>query len=55
VPSVKNFMLAYPNSEEVLFLFGKIDDHLYHLDFRSPFTPAQAMTIALSSFDYSGP
>ncbi len=54
VPSVKNFILSYPNSEENLLLFGKLDDQFYHLDFKAPFSPIQAMAVALSAFDYSG-
>lgn len=55
IPSVKNFILSCPNnSEEHLLLFGKVEESIYHLDFKAPFSPMQAFATALSSFDYTG-
>ncbi len=51
-PSVKNFQLINELDEDYIFLqFGKVEDHLFNMDFQWPMTPAQAFAICLSSFD----
>ena len=48
-------MLTFHNIEQCKLLFGKVDDQYFHLDFKAPFTPMQAMAAAIASFDYAGP
>ena len=51
-PSVKNFQLINELDEDYIFLqFGKVEEHLFNMDFQWPMTPAQAFAICLSSFD----
>lgn len=51
-PSVKNFQLINELDEDYIFLqFGRVEDHLFTMDFQWPMTPAQAFSICLSSFD----
>ncbi len=35
----------------MLLQFGKVDNNMYNLDFQYPFSPLQAVAIALSSCD----
>ncbi len=50
--SVKNFQLINELDEEFIMLqFGKVDEHIFTMDFQWPITPAQAFGICLSSFD----
>lgn len=58
VSSVKNFKLVEDNLREGeerphKLLFGKVEDDVFSLDFRAPFTPLQAMAYALTSFEKS--
>lgn len=51
-PSVKNFQLINELDEDYIFLqFGKVEEHLFNMDFQWPMTPARAFAICLSSFD----
>jgi hypothetical protein len=50
--SVKNFQLIEPEDHEVVVLqFGRVGKHDFTMDVRWPFTPLQALAVALSSFD----
>jgi len=51
--SVKNFLLSHPDDmEKTLMLFGRTSDRqVYSMDYRHPFSPVQAFSIALSSMD----
>ena len=51
--SVKNFQLIEvgDDNQEVFLQFGKIDNNIYNLDFKYPFSLAQAVSISLSSCD----
>jgi tubby and related proteins len=57
--SVKNFQLIQsysnnpekPMNEEVCLQFGRTGENSYILDFKFPFSPFQAMSVALSSVD----
>jgi hypothetical protein len=52
VPSVKNFQLVSPDAiGDVICQFGKIGDDRFHLDFKAPFNPFQAFSLALSQFN----
>jgi tubby-related protein 1 len=64
IPSVKNFQVCPHHStsdgvykigggmnNKVALQFGKVDKNRFHLDFRYPFTPLQALAVALSQFD----
>lgn len=58
VSSVKNFKLVEDNLREGeerphKLLFGKVEDDVFSLDFRAPFTPLQAMAYALTTFEKS--
>ena len=51
--SVKNFQFSTTSAggREILLQFGKVRDNVFNLDVRWPFTPLQALGIALSSCD----
>jgi tubby-related protein 1 len=50
--SVKNFQLVEAsNPEQVLVQFGRVEKEVFTLDFAHPFSPFQAFSVALSSFD----
>ena len=51
--SVKNFQLIEvgDGEKEVFLQFGKIDNNIYNLDFKYPFSLMQAVSISLSSCD----
>jgi tubby-related protein 1 len=51
--SVKNFQLVDQFDENKIYLqFGRVEKHVFNLDFIWPFTPIQAFQIALSSIDF---
>lgn len=51
--SVKNFQLIDESRENYIFLqFGKVNEHEFTMDFQWPITPAQALMICISSFDF---
>lgn len=51
--SVKNFQIVDPTDlETVLLQAGKKGKNEFALDFRYPFSPAQAFALALSSYDF---
>ncbi|KAM3131664.1 hypothetical protein pb186bvf_016195 [Paramecium bursaria] len=52
-PSVKNCQLLLRGEEyqRIYFLFGKMGEDEYALDFRSPITPLIALQLALTQFD----
>lgn len=51
--SVKNFQLTSADDPDTVYLqFGRVDKDKFNMDFRHPFSPLQAFTICLSSFDY---
>eukprot|EP01016_Furgasonia_blochmanni_P040549 TRINITY_DN5186_c0_g1_i13.p3 TRINITY_DN5186_c0_g1~~TRINITY_DN5186_c0_g1_i13.p3 ORF type:complete len:139 (-),score=0.30 TRINITY_DN5186_c0_g1_i13:428-844(-) len=50
--SVKNFQLIDQEDDNVIYMeFGRVDDDSFNLDFQWPFSPMQALAVALSSFD----
>jgi tubby-related protein 1 len=51
--SVKNFQLIQQDDilEDVVLQFGRSGDNSYILDFKFPFSPLQAVLVALSSID----
>ncbi|KAK4741581.1 hypothetical protein SAY87_025169 [Trapa incisa] len=52
VASVKNFQLvAYPNHDNIILQFGKVDRDLYTMDYRYPISTFQAFAMCLTSFD----
>ena len=53
-PSVKNFQLVPPGSEEIMLQFGKIGKDEFTMDVRWPMSPAQALGICLSCFENNG-
>eukprot|EP00397_Hematodinium_sp_SG-2012_P038744 GEMP01042195.1.p1 GENE.GEMP01042195.1~~GEMP01042195.1.p1 ORF type:complete len:368 (+),score=61.32 GEMP01042195.1:101-1204(+) len=51
--SVKNFQLVQEDDHNEIYLqFGRCGKHDFHLDFRFPLSPFQALSIAMSSLDY---
>ena len=52
LPSKKNFILVDHNEDEErsLLMFGKVTKNRFTLDFREPFTPTQALFVALTAF-----
>jgi tubby-related protein 1 len=52
-PSVKNFQLIEASNSKGMFSlqFGKVDQNLYNLDYMTPFSLIQAVSIAISSCD----
>jgi tubby-related protein 1 len=51
--SVKNFQLTTDDDPDMVFLqFGRVGKDVFNIDFRFPFSPMQAFSICLSSFDY---
>ena len=53
VQSVKNFQIVDPKDPDtVLLQAGKRGKNLFVVDFRYPFSPAQAFALVLSSYDF---
>ena len=51
--SVKNFQLVDEFDPNKIYLqFGRVDKHVFTLDYLWPFSPLQAFSIALSSIDF---
>jgi hypothetical protein len=51
-PSVKNFqMVAKDDIDNIVCQFGKVDEDVFHLDFKAPVTPVQAFAFALCQFN----
>lgn len=52
-PSVKNFQLVEDTDADtdIVIQFGKVNDNTFNLDVRAPFSPLQAVALALSSCD----
>jgi len=51
--SVKNFQLIKQDDPDTVYLqFGRVSKDTFNLDFRSPISPMQAFSLAISSFDY---
>ena len=53
-PSVKNFQLVPPGSDEIALQFGKIGKDEFTMDVRWPMTPAQAFGVCLTCFENNG-
>jgi tubby-related protein 1 len=52
LPSVKNFQIVSPNAiDNVLCQFGKVEEDVFHLDYKFPFNAVQAMSLALCQFN----
>jgi tubby and related proteins len=52
-PSVKNFQLVLEeNLDEVVLQLGKVSNEEFNLDFKYPFSPWEALAVALTSFDF---
>lgn len=53
-PCVKNFQLVkqFDDDESVYLQFGRISENEFSLDFAHPWSPFQALCVALSSIDY---
>ena len=52
LPSVKNFQMVSPdNIDDVICQFGKVDEDVFHLDYKYPFNAVQAMSLALCQFN----
>eukprot|EP00397_Hematodinium_sp_SG-2012_P030911 GEMP01032769.1.p1 GENE.GEMP01032769.1~~GEMP01032769.1.p1 ORF type:complete len:364 (+),score=76.57 GEMP01032769.1:187-1278(+) len=51
--SVKNFQLVQKDDASEIYLqFGRFEKQNFHLDFRYPMSPFQALSLAVSSMDY---
>ena len=51
VPSIKNFQMTKADENNQTFVqFGKVAENRFHLDFRGPVTPFQALCMALAQF-----
>lgn len=52
LPSVKNFQLvAGDNVDNIVCQFGKVDEEIFHLDFKAPLNAFQAFALALCQFN----
>jgi len=52
MPSVKNFQLvSKSNISDVICQFGKVDEDIFHLDFKAPMNACQAFSLALCQFN----
>ena len=52
MPSVKNFQLvSKKNISDVICQFGKVDEDIFHLDFKAPMNACQAFALALCQFN----
>ena len=52
LPSVKNFQLVpCDNIDFIICQFGKVDEEVFHLDFRAPLNAMQAFALALCQFN----
>ena len=52
MPSVKNFQLvSKSNIADVICQFGKVDEDIFHLDFKAPMNACQAFSLALCQFN----
>lgn len=52
-PSVKNFQLVSQNNEnDVILMFGKVKEGVFHMDYKYPLCANQAFGICLSSLDH---
>ncbi|RYG99319.1 hypothetical protein EON65_50390, partial [archaeon] len=52
LPSVKNFQIVhYSNIDEILCQFGKVEEDMFHLDFKTPFNALEAFALALCQFN----
>lgn len=50
--SVKNFQICHhSNPDFIIMQLGRVDNNIFHMDYRSPLSALQAFGIALSSFD----
>jgi len=50
--SVKNFQMVDPEEQETVMLqFGRVGEDEFTMDFSHPFSPFQAFSICLTSFD----
>ena len=51
-PSVKNFqMVSREDIDDVICQFGKVDEDIFHLDFKAPLNACQAFAFALCQFN----
>ena len=51
-PSVKNFqMVSRENIDDIICQFGKVDEDIFHLDFKAPINAYQAFAFALCQFN----
>mmetsp|Transcript_83142 Transcript_83142/g.162954 ORF Transcript_83142/g.162954 Transcript_83142/m.162954 type:complete len:610 (+) Transcript_83142:101-1930(+) len=51
-PSVKNFqMVSREDTDNVICQFGKVDEDVFHLDFKAPLNAYQAFAFALCQFN----
>jgi len=51
-PSVKNFqMVSREDIDDVICQFGKVDEDVFHLDFKAPLNACQAFAFALCQFN----
>jgi len=52
MPSVKNFQLVSKSDiADVICQFGKVDEDIFHLDFKAPMNACQAFSLALCQFN----
>lgn len=52
LPSVKNFQMVSPdNIDDVVCQFGKVNEDVFHLDYKYPFNAVQALSLALCQFN----
>eukprot|EP01038_Epipyxis_sp_PR26KG_P012854 gene12854-17230_t len=52
MPSVKNFQLVSPDDiDNIICQFGKVDEDVFHLDFKAPLNAFQAFGLALCQFN----
>ncbi len=49
LPSVKNFVITDADEKENYIIFGRVDEQLFNLDVKWPFSLYQAFAISMTS------
>ena len=50
-PSVKNFQIVGDDHKDIVGQFGRVDDNVFHLDYKHPMNAMQAFAMAIAQFD----
>ncbi|CAD5114309.1 DgyrCDS3449 [Dimorphilus gyrociliatus] len=50
--SVKNFQIVHMHDDDIVLQFGKVDEEVFIMDYKYPFSALQAFVVSLSSLDH---